>query len=188
MRKLIYGVGINDADYSVSPKINGKSKKCQFYTSWHSMLNRCYCTKYQSRKPSYIGCQVCNEWKNFSRFKAWMEKQDWEGKHLDKDILIKGNKLYSPETCVFVSQIVNSFINSSGELEPKGFYFDKLSGKFRAECGNPLTKKKESLGSFAHPILAHEAWRKRKHELALQLADMQDDPRVAAALRVRYLL
>ena len=187
---LVCGVGVNDADYTVSPTINGKIVNCPYYVSWISMLIRCYSEQSKLRRPTYKGCSVCEEWLTFSNFKMWMETQDWQGKELDKDILVAGNKIYSAETCVFVSKIVNSFLADRGACRgewPLGVTWHKADGKIHAQCRNPITKKKENLGYFNCPQEAHQAWRKRKHELACQLAELQADERVAAALRVRYL-
>lgn len=189
MTKLIYGVGVNDADYPVRPIINGKAVKCHFYAVWHHMLERCYSEKSLLKCPSYKGCSVAPEWFSFKAFKAWMEKQDWQGMEPDKDLLFVGNKVYSPETCVFVGRITNVFVidraADRGEW-PLGVTFRESSGRFVARCQNPFTRKREHLGYFSCPNQAHEAWRKRKHELACKLADLQTDERVAVALRTRY--
>mgnify|MGYP001117231448 CR=1 FL=1 len=154
------------------------------------MLKRCYSGKYHERKPTYRGCTVCEDWHTFSNFRDWMENQDWEGKHLDKDLLISGNKEYGPETCVFVTSVVNLFTtdscNSRGEY-PIGVYWQQ--DKFTARCSNPFTGEREWLGRFDCPDQAHLAWKKRKHELACQLAESEyvTDERVAQALRTRYL-
>ena len=190
MRKLICGVGVNDADYVVRPTVNGKRDMCHFYQTWDNMITRCYSAKEHARSRTYIGCSVCEEWLTFSNFKAWMEKQDYYAKHLDKDLLFVGNKVYSPDTCVFVAAVVNTFTTDSAAIRgeyPLGVNFHKASGKFQAQCCNPITKRHEYLGLFTCQYQAHEAWRKRKHELACQLAELQDDQRVAAALRTRYL-
>ena len=188
--KLVYSVGINDANYEIQPKIDGKLVRCPYYVVWKNMLSRCYRDEYQERNPTYKGCHVYPEWIYFMNFRRWMQKQDWEGKELDKDLLIRGNKIYSPTTCVFVDAIINSFTldcgRSRGEY-PIGTYFNKEQRKFRSRCRNPFTKKLEHLGYFTCPNQAHLAWKKRKHELACQLADLQTDPRVAEALRTRYL-
>ena len=117
--RLVCGVGINDADYKVELKrvvgrVNGKPIReidwiCPFYYKWRNMLVRGYSRKLKDRHKTYEECYVCEEWLRFSNFKAWMEQQDWEGKQLDKDLLVIGNKLYSPSTCCFVSRQVNSF-------------------------------------------------------------------------------
>lgn len=191
----MYGIGINNADYVVTKfeAIDKQKKKlvwaCPYYQAWKSMLERCYYAKYQERQPTYIGCTVSKEWLTFSNFKAWMEKQDFVDKHLDKDLLFEGNKVYSPETCVFVSGMVNMFTNDSGATRRKwliGVYWCKQTDKFRAQCRNPFTKKQEKLGLFTCEQEAHEAWLKRKSELAKELAVIQTDPRVAEALINRY--
>lgn len=154
------------------------------------MIGRCYGANIQAKNPTYIGCSVCEEWLVFSNFKQWMEKQDWKSKQLDKDLLLVGNKVYSPYTCVFVDSVTNKFTIDSGAARgewPIGVCFHKHTGKFEAQCKNPFTGKNEHLGLFACPEQAHLAWKRRKHELALRLAGLQTDQRVAYALRTRYL-
>lgn len=189
-KKLVYGVGINDAGRPVYTKVDGKRVMCPFYRRWAEMLRRCYDPNYHLRQPTYLGCSVAEEWLVFSGFESWMKTQDWEGKELDKDLLKVGNKLYSPDLCIFVPKKLNSFTMdcgaSSGEW-PVGAYLDKRRGRFMARCRNPFTGKKESLGYYDTPEEAHLAWKKRKHELALIYANQQTDPRVAEALRTRYL-
>ena len=113
---------------------------------------------------------------------------DWS--QIDKDILYPGNKVYGPETCVFVSCQINVFLvdcaSARGDF-PVGVNWEQNAGKFRARCRNPFTKKHEYLGLFSDPQDAHEAWREKKHEHACRYADMQTDLRIAEALRRRYL-
>lgn len=198
--RLVYGVGINDADYVVQVKetighVKGKRKQkivweCPYYRVWKNMLKRCYSTKYQEKQPTYKGCSVSEEWLTFSKFRSWMEQQDWEGKQLDKDLLLEGNKVYSAEACVFVTQMVNSFTTDSGATRGEwliGVYWNKVANKFRSMCRNPFTKKLESLGLFTCELEAHKTWLKRKLELAHELAAIQTDERVAKALIGRYV-
>ena len=197
-RKLVYGVGINDADYVVQKKetieVNGKQKRrlvwiCPYYQVWKSMLERCYSAKCQEKHPTYKGCSVSEEWLRFSVFKSWMEKQDFEGKQLDKDLLFEGNKVYSDKTCVFVTSVVNLFTIDRGNGRGEwliGVYLHKQGGKFVSMCSNPFTKKQEYLGLFTSELEAHQAWLKRKLELAHLLASEQTDSRVAKALIERY--
>ena len=187
--KKVFGIGINDADYVVNPTINGKRIICPFYEAWKGMLKRCYSAKLQARYPTYIGCSVVPEWHRFMAFRAWMVELDWQGRELDKDLLFPGNKVYGPQTCIFISNGINKFTTDSASARgdwPIGVYWNKQNGKFRARCNNPFTGKLEHLGLFTCPAEAHEAWRKRKHELSLQLAAEQTDPRLAAALATRY--
>ena len=198
-KKLVYGVGLNDADYVVQNKetigyVDGKRKEklvwvCPFYSTWKHMLERCYSVKFQEKHPTYKGCSVSDEWLTFSVFKDWMVKQNWKGNQLDKDILFEGNKVYNADTCVFVSPLVNTFTTDSGAARGEwliGADWYKPSRKFRARCNNPFTNKKEHLGYFNCDLGAHNAWLKRKLELARELAAIQTDERVAKALVDRY--
>lgn len=189
--KLVYGVGTNDADYVVEPLINGKRDRCPFYRSWKDMLKRCYSSKCQAKQPAYSGCSVVPEWLSFMTFRDWMIKQEWKGMHLDKDLLLPGNKIYGPDACVFITAKLNAFTIDCAAARgqwPTGVDLRKASGKFRANCRNPFTGKKQHIGLFTCPDRAHQAWRKRKHELAIQLAAEQDDSRIAEALLIRYLI
>ena len=199
VKKLVCGIGVNDADYAVTKNetisyVDGKQKQkliwfCPFYRTWKSMISRCYSIKTQDKHPTYRGCSVSDEWLTFSNFRAWMAAQDWEDKHLDKDLLFEGNKIYSPETCVFISQTVNTFTIDSGASRGEfliGVSWHKLAEKFQSKCCNPFTKKSEHLGLFTCEQEAHEAWLARKLELAYELADEQLDERVAEALINRY--
>ena len=195
--KLVYGVGINDADYVTQEfdRVNGKNKlvwRCPFYHKWKSMLERCYSEKWHIKQPTYRDCSVCDEWLIFSNFKMWMQKQDWEGKHLDKDLLKEGNKIYCPEWCIFVDQNLNKFVtdhyNARGQYMI-GVYWHKQARKFKAQCWNPFRRRQEHLGVFQDEMEGHLAWKARKHELACMLAESEycNDPRLAEALRTRYL-
>lgn len=198
-KKLVYGVGINDADYVTQKMetisyVNGKQKQklvwaCPYHQVWKDMLKRCYSAKFQNKRPTYKGCSVSKEWLRFSNFRCWMERQDFEGMQLDKDLLFENNKLYSDETCVFVTRGVNSFTidcrASRGEWL-LGVDWHKVSNMFRSRCSNPFTKRIECLGLFTCEQEAHQAWLKRKLELATLLAEEQTDERVGKALIERY--
>lgn len=184
-RVLLQDVGINDAEYPVIQVINGKQVHCPFHTRWSDMLKRCYSSQCQVRQPTYKGCYVHKDWLTFSTFKSWMEKQHWEGKHLDKDILIRGNKIYSQDTCVFVTHEVNSFLLDGSKLRgllPIGVSISR--GRYQASCSNKGAKV--HLGYYETPELAHAAWYSYKAKLAKQLASEQTDPRVAEALLRRF--
>ena len=197
-RETVHGVGVNDVGYEVTLRenvwVDGRNIRrnywiCPFYSRWASMLERCYSERFQKKCPTYRGCVVSKEWLIFSNFRFWMESQDWEGKQIDKDLLVVGNKLYSSETCVFVDTRVNMFTTERGGDRgeyPLGVSIDKRSRKFRSRCNNPFTKETEYLGLFACPQEAHKAWLKRKLELAKLLAEEQSDESVAKALVERY--
>ncbi len=199
MDKLVYGVGINDLPYRTQvwewvTKDGGKRIRkldflCTYYSSWKDMLKRCYSEKFLESHQTYIGTSVCNEWVYASAFKKWMEQQDWQDKSLDKDIIAPGSKLYSPETCAFVLPATNNFVIASDAIRgeyPIGVSLYKRTGRYIAYCENPFTRKQEHLGYFSTPEEAHEAWRKRKHELAQIVAATEADPRIVEALKKRY--
>ena len=198
MNKLVWGVGINDLGYRTQVKElteNGGKRirktvfRCKYYAVWKEMLRRCYSKKLLESRPSYIGTSVCSEWLYATTFRKWMEQQDWYGKCLDKDIVAPGSKLYSPDTCAFVLPATNLFVTardaSRGDY-PTGVSLYKRIDKYIARCSNIFTGKLEYLGLFSNPEDAHEAWRKRKHELAQLVAARESDPRVVEALKKRY--
>ena len=199
MGKLVCGVGVNDLPYKTQlyewvTENGGKRVRkpvfiCPYYEVWKHMLGRCYSKKSLESYPSYIGTSVCNEWLYASAFRKWMEQQDWHGKCLDKDIIAPGSKLYSPETCAFVLQATNKFVIASDASRgsyPVGVNLFKRTGEYRAQCSNPFTGERGYLGLFSTPQAAHEAWRKRKHELAQLVAAKESDPRVVEALKKWY--
>lgn len=192
--KLVHGIGINDAEYAVTnhAMVDGRMKMtwmCPFYVAWRGMLKRCYCEKERARRPTYAGCTVVVEWHSFMAFRAWMMTQDHDGKQLDKDILIPGNRIYGPDACVFVPRKLNGFIvdqcGARGEWPP-GVCWNRDCGKFQAQCRDPFSGKHENLGLFTCPSAAHEAYRHQKNRHAMAYADQQTDPRIAQALRTRY--
>lgn len=194
MSKLVFGVGKNDAGYAVTKyeKRDGKLRQvavCPFYRTWQGMLERSFGQKEKSKHPTYDNVTCCEEWLTFSNFKRWMETQDWKGKQLDKDIILRGNKLYYPTACAFVLGVTNGFViacDASRGQWPLGVHWETKSAKFKAQCSNPFTKKREHLGYFNCPQEAHEAWRKRKHVLAQLVAELETDIRVKEALKKRY--
>lgn len=198
MGKLVFGVGINDSSDPVTrqEKVNGKWKTtwmCPYYRRWAEMLRRCYSEDVKRVNPTYEGCNVSEDWKLFSNFKAWMKKQSWKGLQLDKDVLLDGNKLYSETTCVFIHNIVNTFLSDSGRGRGRyllGASLDKrlVTKPYRSQVSNPFTKKLEYLGMFSSEQEAHQAWRARKYELAVELSKSiyVTDERVATALVERF--
>jgi hypothetical protein len=181
--RLIYGVGINDANYAISPVVNGKQLPCPFYACWINILRRCYCEKHQKIKPYYIGCKVADEWLYFSNFKSWMEMQDWKGKSIDKDLLIQYNKVYSSTTCIFVSAAINNIVTNSARSRgkyPIGVDFNESNGKYRAQC--QAYGKKKGLGYYCTPEEAYEAYKKFKYKHIAEIAAQQSEPLKTALL------
>ena len=117
--------------------------------------------------------------------------------HLDKDLLIVGNKVYSPENCCLITGKVNTFLADGGSGLRGGLplgvtlhcYHSKsgvTSYKYRARCSNPFTGGRDHLGLFDCPEKAHQVWRNKKHEHACSLAELETDPRIILALQTRY--
>lgn len=158
------------------------------YKAWNSMMVRCYSESYQSKRPTYKDCTVCDEWHNFQNFAKWYDKNhpsDGRKYHLDKDLKIIGNKIYSPETCLFVDPNVNLFTINSVESRGNcviGVSFINRRSRFVSACSNPFSGKQEQLGYFYREIDAHMAWRRKKSELAYALAMIQDRDEVKQAL------
>jgi hypothetical protein len=101
-------------------------KTSKSYSTWHNMLVRCYDPNYSKLYPTYTDCSVCQEWLNFSNFNNWFLENYVEGFVLDKDTLVKGNKIYSPETCKFISAKENGIAAKASVMKlhkvvsPKG--------------------------------------------------------------------
>lgn len=193
--KGIYGIGLNDADYStqtIERLPNGKQKvhwRCPYYVRWYAMFARSYSSSSLAHRPSYRGCSVSEEWYRFTEFKKWMESREWEGLHLDKDLLVFGNKVYGEDYCVFITPIVNTFISEIQAKNvdlPVGVSWHKRDEIYQGYCNNPFTKMREHLGYFECYQEAHLAWVARKLGLAKDLAVIQTNPLVADALVYRY--
>lgn len=187
--RLVYGWGINDADY----QIYTEKGKCPIYVLWSHILERCFCQKYKKKQPTYIGVTVTDEWQYFSNFRKWVldeqPNKNWERCVPDKDLLDfeRNIKCYSKLTVVFIDMKINNFINSnSGSRGNCLLGVTPYGGRYRSQCNNPHTCKTEHIGIYETERAAHKAWQVKKHEYACQLADLQDDPRVADALRQRY--
>ena len=184
IRKPVYGIGINDADYVVNISINGGRRTCHYYGVWTDMLRRCYCTKYYAKRPTYRTCTVSEGWLLFSTFRAWMDKQDWRGKQLDKDILNPGNKYYAPENCLFVSCAINNLLTDSGAargIYPMGVSLRKSNGTFNATVNQ--FGKAVRLGNFTTPKKASEAYREAKSTYIKEVADGEGEPLRSALIR-----
>ena len=182
--KLVFGVGINDADYITQPTVEGTRVVCPFYRKWKNMLKRCYSTKFQVTRPTYKGCSVAEEWLTFSNFRKWMVEQDWKGNDLDKDLLLEGNKIYSSKTCVFICRALNSLFNESSAARGKLPLGVSNHGKnYQAHVNKD--GKLTYLGTFTTPEEAHAAWKKAKALIILNSLDLTNDIRVKEALRKR---
>ena len=152
-------------------------KVTEVYRVWSAMFARCYDERILSKHPNYKGCEVDERFHNFQDFGAWFEENyyvvEGERMHLDKDILIKGNRLYSPDTCVFVPQRINSLLTSS--KRSRGKYpigVSKMGKKYTSSyCNNGSVH----LGMYDTPEEAFHAYKTAKEAYIKQVADEYKD-------------
>jgi hypothetical protein len=183
MSKLFLGIGINDADYVVQRTVEGKRLWCTFYKTWSNMMIRGYSEKEKARNPTYADVSVCKEWLVFSKFKQWMLNQEWEGKDLDKDLLVSGNKIYCPDACMFVSSQINCLFSDRramrGEL-PIGVHWCKRDKRFISQCNKDGKRKR--LGGFSSSNDAHRCWQNFKLNLIHEACENEKDIMVKECL------
>ena len=104
LKPSVYGVGYMGEGLYKSRTKGGNTKA---YYTWHNMFKRCYEPTYLERNHTYIGCSVVKEWHNFQVFSVWFDNNYKIGLDLDKDIKVPGNKVYGPDTCMFVTTAEN---------------------------------------------------------------------------------
>lgn len=202
LKPTVYGWGINDVNYKVQVKkdvanINGKRKRknvwtCPYYADWLEIIRRALSVKEKIRNPTYESVSISDEWKYLSNFIEWVDSQpnkDWQNCHLDKDLLSK-DKIYSPETCCYLPQKINKFINEKPNKRGLMLIGVTLNVKssvnpYIARCRD-FTKNGKYLGVFPTEMDAHLKWQAHKHYLSCLLAEQQQDHRVAKALQERY--
>lgn len=156
-RKPVKEHGINDFD--------GSTKKEYSYRLWVNLLGRTVDPTKTKRLPTYANVTICDEWLSYSKFKEWFDNPAngyKEGYSLDKDILVKGNKIYSPETCCFVPQDVNVLFTKRTKSRGKYPIGVNLgtNGKYCASLG--LNSERKHLGYFDSPEEAFYAYKEAK--------------------------
>ena len=148
------------------------------------MLNRCYDEKFHEKYPTYIGCEVDKNWHNFQNFAEWYYNNYYEiegGKMcLDKDILYKHNKVYSPKTCIFVPQTINSlFVKRDNDRGESVIGTSLKNGRYRVQCWSfdPETgkSKQEYFGYYDSQEKAFEIYKYYKEKNIKQVADYYKD-------------
>lgn len=149
-------------------------KPTKIYQVWSNMLVRCYSKKQQEKQPTYKDCSVDERWHNFQVFGEWFEEFYKEGFALDKDILVKGNKIYSYGTCCFVPKQINILFIKANKIRgeyPIGVH--KKGNKFIAQIG--INGKFTNLGSFDTPEEAFEAYKIAKEAYIREVAEFWKD-------------
>ena len=176
----VYSIGIVGTKYPISE--GGVLTK--EYKLWCGMLQRCYSDSYQKQRPTYEGCEVSENFKSYEYFYEWCNKQIGfgnEGWQLDKDLLIKGNKVYSENTSVFIPREINQVLVKRTALRGEhliGVYWHKRGKAFAAQV-NKSNGGSEYLGLFNTEIEAFNAYKIAKEiyikELANRLKSQIDD-------------
>jgi len=171
-RKPIYGVGINDAPFITNCKLGGKLYSHPAYVAWKNILTRAFDQSYAARFPTYQGVMVCDEWVRFSVFLEWWRANHRDGWQLDKDLLQKGNKTYSPSTCIYIPSWINSFTLTGSKNKSTGtvgVIRCKDRNKFTSQCSHPIAGGTIRTGYFNSEVEAKYYWLKKKSHLAQQL-------------------
>ena len=168
----VYDVGVIGAKYPT--KVNGVHTK--EYTLWGHMLQRCYSTTLKKQRPTYMGCEVSDNFKSYEYFYEWCNRQvgfDNEGWHLDKDLLIKENKVYSESACIFIPQEINSMLLKSDKKRGKhliGVCWHKKGKAFMASV-NRNKGESEYLGLFNTELEAFNAYKTAKESFIKEQAE-----------------
>ena len=172
----VFGVGILGTKYPST--INGRNTK--EYDLWYSMLKRCYSATLKKGYPTYEGCEVSENFKYFEYFYEWCHKQvgfGIEGFELDKDLLIKGNKVYNESTCVFLPQEINLVLTKCVTSRGKyliGVCWCNTKKAFISQVRKNKGKS-ERLGIFKTEIEAFNAYKKAKESFVKEQADKWKD-------------
>lgn len=157
--------GINDAPFVVKPTIENRRGVHPAYEVWCSMLKRCYVNP----KPTYTSVTVCSEWLIFTNFAKWFKNNYTKGAQLDKDLLVKNNKIYGPTTCIFTPPYINSFLTT--RAVERGEYpigVSKVHGStgYQSRISDNLGGR-IYLGYSEDFMHCHRLWQKAKLEQAI---------------------
>ena len=182
----VFGVGVVGTKYPIT--ISGRNTK--EYDLWKSMVRRCYSDKYQKKYPTYEGCKVSDNFKSYEYFYEWCNKQIGfgnKGFDLDKDLLVKGNKVYSEYSCIFLPNEINLLLTKRTASRGNhliGVYYHKRGKVFMAQVSKNKGKQ-EKLGSFNTELEAFNAYKIAKESFVKEQANKwkgQIDERACNAL------
>ena len=172
----VYGIGIVGTKYPIS--VN--SVQTKEYELWTHMLQRCYSDTYKKKRPTYEGCKVSDNFKSYEYFYGWCNKQigfNNKGWHLDKDLLTKGNKVYSEDSCVFIPKEINLMLikcDASRGEHLIGVCWHKKDNAFVAKVAKNKGKR-EYLGFFKTEIEAFNAYKEAKESFVKEQANKWKD-------------
>ena len=145
------------------------------YIKWRHLLKRCFDQEYKQKNPTYADVSVCNEWLLYSNFKKWFydpHNAYQKSYQLDKDLLVKNNKLYSPETCCFIPQEINKLLTKRDTC--RGQYpLGVTKAPNRPAFAAHITKngKHVYLGYFKSIDKAFNAYKQAKEQYFKELAN-----------------
>ena len=168
----VHGIGVSGTKYP--SRVNGVLIK--EYGLWSNMLERCYNDVYKKKKPTYESCEVSDNFKSYEYFYEWCNNQfgfnnkDWQ---LDKDLLIKGNKVYSEDSCIFIPSEINLLLvkNTASRGEYLiGVYWSKTHKAFVARVSKNKGKQ-EHLGYFNTELEAFNAYKQAKESFIKEQAE-----------------
>ena len=170
-------------DYDGFSKSGGVCKR-----TWENLLLRCYGESEQKRHPTYAGCSVCEDWMTFSNFEKWFNENYRDGYELEKDIIIKGNKLYSPETACFVPRRINVLLTNRKRFRgplPIGVTVSESGLRYRASYDRD--GKSTLIGYYDTPEDAFSAYKQTKEAYIKEVAQEYYEKRLISE-RVRDAL
>lgn len=164
--KSIYGIGFIGYGKHI-PKNNAVA-----YKTWKGVFNRCY-NKNNKNNVNYLNViTICENWHNYQNFAEWFENNYIVGFELDKDILIDGNKIYSPNTCCFVPQEINNIFKKNQKKKynlPIGVFYREKSKKYISMLNN------KTLGYYENIEDAFNCYKKEKENYYKKIADKWKD-------------
>lgn len=174
----VYGVGCLGVGRYKS--IDKNNKLTIEYVMWCNMLQRCYDAYFinSEKNITYKDVKVCKEWLNFQNFAKWYNENKYGNEKLclDKDILFKNNKIYSPNTCILVPKRINILFtksNSNRGKYPMGVYWRKDRNKFATQCSildDNGKQKIKNLGLYNTPEEAFYVYKQFKESYIKQIA------------------
>lgn len=184
-KSIVFGCGYNTLD-EVLTSYGGKHTF--EHRTWCNMLKRCYSDKESCKNKTYVDKYVCDEWLDYKNFYHWIisyryREDNWQ---LDKDLLLKGNKVYSPDTCVFLPSRLNASLlkcdATRGGL-PIGVHFDKARQRYKATCCNEFGKQwQKRFDTVEEAFISYKAEKERVLKALAEEFRSEIDPRAYMAL------
>ena len=177
LAKTNFGVGY--IGYGYDNKCENSKK---LFKTWSGLVQRCFDPLWKEKHKCYEQTTCSEDFLCASDFIEWSKSQvgydgvDEFGKSfaLDKDLLVKGNKLYSPDICVFVPREVNNLILSNRKVRgnlPLGV--TTKGDRFRARVS--IKNKETALGVFNTVEDAFQAYKEAKESHIKEVAELWKD-------------